>query len=97
MIDSNDAIDGILDAASETLAEIQDDWDAQKQLIQAEARQLQTDLDSLLAPLKERIAKLEGQMTVLLGGDTANSPTRSKRAKQSQDNGQRRLLEHRPQ
>jgi hypothetical protein len=97
MANIDDVTDGILEAASETLAEIQDDWDAQKQLIQAEARQLQTDLDSLLAPLKERIAKLEGQMTVLLGSDSTNSPPKSKRSKQSPDNGQSRLLEHRPQ
>jgi hypothetical protein len=73
-------------------------WSVQKQLIEAEARQLvQTDLDAMLTPLRERVAKLEGMVNVLLGDDTANSPTRSKRAKQSPDNGHGRLLEHRPQ
>jgi hypothetical protein len=93
----NSWVEGLVDAGAETLAEIRGDWYVQKQLIQMEARQAQIDLDALLAPLKERIAKLEGQMTVLLGGDSTNAPTRSKRSKQSQDNGQHRLLEHQPQ
>jgi hypothetical protein len=88
--------EAFIDAGAQILAGIRDEWSVQKQLIEAEARQLlQTDLDQMLAPLRERIAKLEGQMTVLLGGDNANSPARSKRSKQ-QDNGSR-LLEHRPQ
>jgi hypothetical protein len=90
--------EAFIDAGARVLAGIRDEWSVQKQLIEAEARQLvQTDLDAMLTPLRERIAKLEGQMTVLLGGDSTNNPTRSKRSKQSPDNGQSRLLEHRPQ
>jgi hypothetical protein len=90
----DDAVDGLLDAGAEALADIRQDWDRQKQLIEAQARQTQTDLDALLAPLRERLAKLEGQVSVLLGGDAVNNSARSKRAKQSQNNG--RLLEHKP-
>jgi hypothetical protein len=88
--------EGFLDAGAQTLADIRKDWDCQKQLIAAENRERQADLDALLAPLRERIARLEGQMTVLLGGDSTNSPTRSKRSKQSPVNDHGRLLEHRP-
>ena len=88
--------EAFIDAGAETLLEVRQDWDREKKLIRAENREMQVDFDALLAPLRERLAKLEGQMTVLLGGDSANGPTRSKRSKQSQDNGQSRLLEHRP-
>jgi hypothetical protein len=89
--------EAFIDAGAETLADIRQDWHREKEIIRAENRQLQVDLEALLAPLKERLAKLEGQMTVLLGGDSANSAVKSKRLRQSQDNSHSRLLEHRPQ
>jgi hypothetical protein len=90
-------VDAIVDCGAETLNEIRDDWDTQKQLILAEARQAQVDIEAALAPLRERIATLEGKMAVLLGSSSTNSPTRAKRSKQAPTNGERRLLEHRPQ
>jgi hypothetical protein len=89
--------EAFIEAGAETLAEVLKDWDREKEIIQAQNRQMQVDFDALLAPLRERIAKLEGQMTVLLGGDNVNGPVRSKRSKQSPDNSHGRLLEHRPQ
>jgi hypothetical protein len=90
--------EAFLDAATRILAGIRDEWSVQKQLIEAEARQLvQTDLDQMLAPLRERLPRVEGQLSILLGGDNANGSTRSKRSKPSPDNGHGRLLEHRPQ
>jgi hypothetical protein len=94
---ADDWVDAFVDCGAETLNEIRDDWEREKEIIRAQNRELQTDFDALLAPLRERLAKLEGQMTVLLGGDSANGPTRSKRSKQSQDNGQSHLIEHRAQ
>jgi hypothetical protein len=87
--------EAFIDAGAETLADIRQDWNCQKQLIEAKNRELQVNFDALLAPLRERIARLEGQITVLLGGDSTNSPTRSKRSKQSPVNDHGRLLEHR--
>jgi hypothetical protein len=83
-----------MDCAATRVSARRQDWDRQKQLIEAQARQTQTDLDALLAPLRERLARIEGQLAVLLGGDAVNNSTRSKRSRQSPNNG--RLLEHRP-
>lgn len=86
--------EGFLDAGAQTLADIRQDWAREKQLIAAENRERQADLDALLAPLRERLAMLEGKMAVLLGEASA-SPTRSKRqSKQAPVNGNGRLLEH---
>jgi hypothetical protein len=93
----NDWVESLVECGAETLNEIRQEWDREKEIIQLQNRQMTTDLDALLAPLRERLAKIEGQMTVLLGGDNTNSPTRSKRSKQLPDNGHSRLLEHRPQ
>jgi hypothetical protein len=85
----NDTLrEAILDAAAETLADIHDDWDREKE-------KMQVDLDALLAPLKERVAKLEGQVEMLaslLGAGSTDSRAKSKRLK-SQDDDSRRLLE----
>ena len=90
--------EAFIDAGAETLADIRQDWNCQKQLIEAENRELHADLEALLAPLRERLARLEGQMAVLLGGEAGTSSARSKRqSKQSPVNGNARLLEHRPQ
>ena len=87
---ADDWVDAFVDCGAEALCEIRCDWDREKALIQAENRQLQVDLDALLAPLRERIAKLEGQLetlTSLLAGDTTNNPARSKHLRQQRDNG----------
>jgi hypothetical protein len=94
---SDELREAFFDAGAQTLAEIRQDWHDQKQLIAAENRQLQADLESLLAPLREKIARLEGQMTVLLGSEASTSSTRSKRTKQTPADGNSRLLEHRSQ
>jgi hypothetical protein len=88
--------EAFIDAGAETLADIRQDWDCQKQLFHAENRQLQVDFDALLAPLRERVAKLEGQIEMLaslLNADAVDSRAKSKRLRQQQDNGSRRLLE----
>jgi hypothetical protein len=87
--------ESFVQAGAEVLAKITLDWQQQKQIIQMQNRELTVDFDALLAPLRERIARLEGQVEMLaslLGGDSANGSTRSKRLKQ-QDNGHSRLLE----
>jgi hypothetical protein len=85
--------DAFLDAGAQVLAELRQDWAREKQLIAAENREQQVDLDALLAPLRERLALLEGKMAVLLGEASA-SPARAKRGKQAPANGNARLLEH---
>jgi hypothetical protein len=92
---NDEALEAFLDAGAEALAQLRQDWAREKQLIAAENHGLQADLEALLAPMRERLAMLEGQMAVLLGGDT--NPPRAKRAKQAPVNGNGRLLEHRPQ
>jgi hypothetical protein len=89
--------DAFLDAGAHVLAELRQDWAREKQLIAAENRERQVDLDALLAPLRERLAVLEGKMAVLLGSDSSTSPARAKRAKPAPANGNARLLEHQPQ
>jgi len=89
--------EAFLDAGAQTLADIRQDWSNQKQLIAAENREQQADLEALLAPMRERLALLEGKVAVLLGGEAVTSSTRSKRAKQAPVDGNGRLLEHRSQ
>ncbi len=84
MTDPEDTTDAewreaFIDAGAQTLADIRADWNCHKQLIAVENRELQADLEALLAPLRERLARLEGQMAVLLGGEAATSSARSKR------------------
>jgi hypothetical protein len=88
-------LEAFLDAGAETLADIRHDWTREKELIQAQNRQMTSDLDALLVPLKERIARLEGEVAVLASvfGDAADSRARSKRLRQQQDNGHSGLLE----
>jgi hypothetical protein len=85
--------EAFVEAGAETLAEIHQDWDREKEIIRAENRQLQVDLDALLVPLKERLARLEAQVEILLDlFGSADSRAKSKRLK-PQDNDSRRLLE----
>jgi hypothetical protein len=85
--------EAFIDAGAQTLADIRQDWAREKQLIAAENRERQTDLEVLLAPLRERLAMLEGKMAVLLSCEAGTSSTRAKRAKEAPVNGNR-LLEH---
>jgi hypothetical protein len=84
----NDWIEGLVDAGAETLCEIRCDWDREKALIQAENRQQRVDLDALLAPLKERISRLEGEVSILttmLGSDSGRA--KAKQLRQQRDSG----------
>jgi hypothetical protein len=94
---NNDAaLDAFLDAGAEVLAQLRQDWAREKTLIAAEQRALTADFDALLAPIRERLAMLEGKVSVLLGEPGASS-VRSKRAKQAPVNGNRLLEHQRPQ
>jgi hypothetical protein len=85
--------EAFVEAGAETLAEIHQDWDREKEIIRAQNRELQVDFDTLLAPLKERLTRLEAQVEILLDlFGSADSRTKSKRFRQP-DNGSRRLLE----
>jgi hypothetical protein len=90
---ADDWVDAFVDCGAEALCEIRSDWDREKEIIRAQSREMQTDFDALLAPLKERLARLEAQVEILLDlfGST-DSRAKSKRLK-SQDDDSRRLLE----
>jgi hypothetical protein len=90
----DEALEGFFIAGVELLTEVRRDWDREKEIIRAQTRELTIDLDAALAPLKERLARLEGQIgTVvsLLGTDAGDNRAKSKarlKAKR-QDNGGR--------
>jgi hypothetical protein len=85
----DEALEGFFIAGTETLAEIRLDWRREKEIIRHQNREMQVDVDALLAPIKERIAKLEGQMEMLASSLNTNGQAPSKRLRQQpqQDNG----------
>jgi hypothetical protein len=87
----DEALEGFLIAGTEVLTEIRLDWRREKEVIRGQTRGLTIDLDAALAPLRERIAKLEGQISAvvsLLAADSGDNRAKSKgRLKAKQDNG----------
>ena len=65
MNDIKACLDGFLDAGAEALADIEKDWDREKEIIRQQNRELTVDIDAALAPLKERISRLEGAIEML--------------------------------
>jgi hypothetical protein len=79
--------EAFVEAGAQTLADLRLEWSALKKQMQDQAT---IDLDALLAPLKERIARLEGEvatLTTMLGSDSGRA--KAKQLRPPRDNGHR--------